>query len=291
MIKSLFFLSLYFSLPLMHAQSEGIAMEDQLVEAYAKITNSDNDSLRTLNHDDFYQLLKSVLDQPESFAYPFEKLPAISKLKPDDQSFRIYTWNLQNDRGEHDFYGLVQLNPKTNKNDQLLLELENQRGELQNIDNKTFGAEMWPGAVYYELQTIKKKGKVYYTLAGWRGKDKAIAQKLLDVMYFQGGKLKFGYPLFKVKNRTQRRVVFTFSGNVSMLLIYDSRVKRFVFDHLAPRNNIVSENRKFYGPDGSYQAFYYDKKTWVLEEIYDARNRNNNKDSFYNPVTKPEIED
>ena len=75
-----------------------------------------------------------------------------------------------------------------------------------------------------------------------------------------------------------------------MLLFYDEKNKRFVFDHLAAQNNIVTENFRFYGPDGSYDAFLKDKKEWLFEPKYDARNSDKNSDLFYNPVTDPDVE-
>jgi len=275
----------------MSGQDQLIEAENKLVVQYNAILDSGNDEVRTKGHDLFYQTMKKTLELPGAFEYPFDKLVTISKLQPDDNQFRIFTWNLQNDAGSHGFYGLVQLNPKITRNKvEKVIELINQPGVLEKTENKSFAANKWPGAVYYELIPFKKGGKTYYTVAGWRGFDKGLTQKILDVIVLQGESVKFGYPLFKMQNRSQRRVVFTFNGKISMLLFYDQKIKRFVFDHLAAQNNIVTENYRFYGPDGSYDAFIKDKKEWLFEPKYDARNKESKDDLFYNPVSDPDIE-
>ena len=276
---------------LVFSQQELITAEDSLVTQYNSILDSENDEDRNAAHELFYKTLKQSLVLNGAFEYSFDKLITISKLQPDDQSFRVFTWNLQNDAGSHRFYGLVQFNPKETKSKtEKIIELVNQQGVLEKTENKSFTATKWPGAVYYELIPFKKGGTTYYTVAGWRGFDTGLTQKILDVIVVQGESIKFGYPLFKMKGRTQRRVVFTFSGKVSMLLFYDEKNKRFVFDHLAAQNNIVTENFRFYGPDGSYDAFLKDKKVWLFEPKYDARNSDRNSDLFYNPVTNPDVE-
>ena len=272
------------------SQDRLIEAEDQLVVQYDAILESKSDEVRTKAHEVFYQTMKQTLVLPGAFDYPFDKLVTISKLQPDDQKFRIFTWNLQNDAGSHSFYGLIQLNPKNTRDKvEKVIPLINQTGVLEKTENKSYTALKWPGAVYYELVPFKKGGTTYYTVAGWRGYDLGLTQKLLDVIILQGETVKFGYPLFKMQNRTQRRVVFTFSGKVSMLLFYDEKNKQFVFDHLAAQNNIVTENSRFYGPDGSYDALKKEKKEWLFEANYDARNKESKSDIFYNPVTNPDV--
>ena len=276
---------------LVYGQQELLDFEDRLVNHYNAILDSKNDEARNEAHDLFYQTLKETLELKGSFEYPFDKLSTISKLQPDDDTFRIFTWNLQNDAGSHQFFGLIQINPKdTRDQSEKIIELANQIGVLEKTENKSYTAKSWPGAVYYELIPFKKGGNTYYTVAGWRGFDTGLTQKILDVIVIQGENVKFGYPLFKMSGRTQRRAVFTFSGKVSMLLYFDTKNKRFVFDHLAAQNNIVTENFRFYGPDGSYDAFLKDKKDWLYEANYDARNSAKNSDLFYNPVTDPDVE-
>jgi hypothetical protein len=291
MQKVIVFFFFVFFQTVFFGQDKMIEAEDQLVIQYNAILDSENDAERIKSHDLFYKTLKQTLLLPGAYEYPFDKLITISKLQPDDRTFKIFTWNLQNDAGSHHFFGLIQLNSKTTRNKSgKVIELVNQSGVLEKTENKSYTAVKWPGAVYYDLIPFKKGGNTYYTVAGWRGFDTGLTQKLLDVIVLQGESVKFGYPIFKMQNRSQRRVVFTFNGKISMLLFYDSNSNRFVFDHLAAQNNIVTENHRFYGPDGSYDAFIKEKKEWLYEPNYDARNNKKNKDLFYNPVTDPDVE-
>ena len=290
MRKWLFILWIFCQLPLF-GQQELIVAEDSLVFAYNRILEAENDDDRRKAGDDFYRIFKHALREPGAFDYAFDRVITVSNLVSDDKKFRIFTWNLMNDAGENRFFGLIQLNPKFSRDRQnKVIELVNQQGLLTGkSENKSFPASQWPGAVYYELVTVKKGGKMYYTFAGWRGYDAGLTQKLLDVMYFQGETVKFGYPLFKINGRLRRRVVFSYNGKVSMLLMYDAKTRRFVFDHLAPENSMAADNPRFYGPDGSYDSFYLEKNIWIFEAKFDARNKSDDSDIFYNPVNRPDV--
>ena len=158
-------------------------------------------------------------------------------------------------------------------------------------NTKSFGADKWPGAVYYQIITLKKGKQKYYTLAGWRGIDNGLTQKMIEVVYLSGDNVKFGYPIFKMEKKTQRRIVFTFSAKASMHLQFNDKLAQFTFDHLAPSSNLVVGQYRFYGPDGSYDALKKEKKYWEYFPNVDAKNQAKESDLFYTPVTKPEVED
>ena len=266
--------------------------EDQLVNLYNDILVSEGNNLRDSNNSAFYDLLKTTLSIKEAYDYPFDRLPTISKMNSDDKSLRIFTWNLQNNEGVHDFYGIVQINPKLTRNKEIkVMSLENQKGELIKTENKSYSADKWPGAVYYQIITVKKGKKKYYTLAGWRGIDNGLTQKLIDVIYLSGENVKFGYPIFKMEKKTQRRIVFSYSAKATMHLNYNDKLQQFTFDHLAPSSNLVIGQYRFYGPDGSYDAVKLEKKSWAYIANIDAKNQGKTSDLLYTPVTNPEIED
>jgi len=290
MRKFLLLSFLYLIMAPVYSQKALIDAENTLVTNYNKILDSKVDKDRNAANQIFYQNLKQALMLSGAFDYPFDKLVTISILSPDDKAIRLFTWNLQNDAGEEDFFGLIELNPSLTKNKaNKVIELINQKGELQKSDNKTFNADKWPGAVYYEVVPVKKGNTTYYTLAGWRGIDDGLKQKILDIVYIQSAKAKFGYPLFKMSNRTQRRVIFTFGGMTSMLLTFDDKNHRFVFEHLAPKNNLVVGNYRFYGPDGVYDSFVLEKKQWIYQSDIDVRNNKSSRDIFYNSPTKVKV--
>ncbi len=283
---------LAFSSSLLFAQREQIIKnEEELIKLYNKIILSEDNQSREEINASFFELLKTTLQLEESFEYPFDNLPTISKMQPEDNSLRVFTWNLQNNEGENDFFGLVQISPKLTRDKKVkVIVLQNQKGELIKSENKSFAANKWPGAVYYQIVTFKKGKQKYYTLAGWRGIDNGLTQKLVDVIYISGETVKFGYPIFKTERKTQRRIVFSYNSKISMHLKFDKKEEQFIFDHLAPSSNLVAGQYRFYGPDGSYDALKLEKKYWLFIPNIDAKNQSKESDIYYTPVTNPEID-
>jgi hypothetical protein len=58
-----------------------------------------------------------------------------------------------------------------------------------------------------------------------------------------------------------------------MSLRYEEDRKRIVFDHLSPPDASLKGQTQYYGPDLSYDAYYWKKGRWQLRENIDARNR------------------
>lgn len=265
--------------------------EDDLVTIYNQILLAEENEEREKYNQQFFDLLFTSLSLQGSFSYAFDNLPTISKMRSDDDLIKIFTWNLQNNEGKHAFFGIVQLSPKTTKTKkEKAIVLSNQKGELLKTEFKSFGKDKWPGAVYYQIITLKKGKQKYYTLAGWRGIDNGLTQKMIDVVYLNGESVKFGYPIFKMEKKTQRRIVFSYNAKATMHLQFNQRLEQFTFDHLAPSSNLVAGQHRFYGPDGSYDALKKEKKYWEYLPNVDAKNQAKESDIFYTPVTNPEVD-
>lgn len=285
-----FFLSSLF----IHAQDieqQLINNEDELVNLYNQLLLTQENDVRDSINNAFYELLAASLELKGAFNYTFDKLPTISKMQSEDKVLRVFTWNIQNNEGIHAFYGMVQLSPKVTKNKEVkCIRLSNQKGMLENTEMKSYGADKWPGAVYYQIIMFKKGKQKYYTLAGWRGIDDGLTQKLIDVIYVSSENVKFGYPIFKMEKKMQRRIVFSYNAKSSMHLQFSDNQDAFIFDHLAPSSSLVAGQYRFYGPDGSYDMLKREKKYWLYVPNMDAKNQEKDSDLFYNPVTKPDVD-
>ncbi len=275
------------------AQTEElIKIEDELVALYNDLLLAEDNQTREGFNTQFYEVLENALLLDESFDYPFDKLLTISKMLSSDKALRVFTWNLQNNEGINDFFGIIQLNPKNTRGHiQKVIPLLNQKGELIKAENKSFNPNQWPGAVYYQIISIKKGKQNYYVLPGWRGIDNGLTQKVIEVIHLNGDNVKFGYPVLKNDKKMQRRFVFSYNAKATMHLAFDEKKEQFVFDHLAPSSNLVQGQYRFYGPDGSYDALKFEKKNWEYIPNIDAKNQEKDSDLFYTPAGKPEIEE
>ena len=73
--------------------------EDTLITLGNKIWKMKDDSSRLSANTVFLEKYKVVLSLPAAFAYPFDSLSGISRLRSDDGKIRITTWNVPLKKG------------------------------------------------------------------------------------------------------------------------------------------------------------------------------------------------
>ncbi len=222
----------------------------------------------------FTALLTDVLNSPDNFGFN-ELPPNISVLKSPDQKFNIYTWTLSDDEGNYHNQGMIQLPPKKG-NASSVIPLMNISKSINNVQQKILSSDEWIGAIYYQIIPVKVKKKKFYILLGVDANNKLTRKKLIDVIWFDGEEIKFGYPIFQTEKKLVNRVIFEYSAQTSMSLRYQKKTKMIIFDHLAPSNPTLQGQFQFYGPDFSYDAFEFKNNKWVYVKDVDARNDSEN---------------
>lgn len=241
----------------------------------------------------FIQRLKTVLKRSDSYDYPFDSLVTVSRLRPSDNSFRIFTWQIVDPNKNCRYFGLVQRKHYFGKNQHRIIVIELR----DNVDNnRTLEASAltngeWFGAIYYKPKYddygvltytgtffrqkaltpgLKKEKVKFYVLLGWNGHDDATQYKVIDVILFpkaDSSKVNFGAPIFYLGSGIPKhRVVFEYSDNANFscnqALIDNGKLKKkklaIVFDHLAKSNKTRSTSNTWdYGADGSYDAIRF----------------------------------
>jgi hypothetical protein len=88
-------------------------------------------------------------------------------------------------------------------------------------------------------------------------------------------------PVFDGNGKTRDRVVFEYTRQVSMLLRYVPDQDLIVFDHLAPPDPKLKDQRDTYGPDLTYDGYKLRNGRWVYVENLDMRNLPDNHDDDY----------
>lgn len=249
-----------------------------------KATNSDADKMAANN--EFIITLERALKDEKSFQFPFDSLKGIGVLTSEDKKLRIYNWNIQKQDGTHEYFGFMQYNhPKLKKT--ILYKLNDKSSEIKNPDNSILDNNKWFGCLYYKIIVKKVKKNVYYYLLGWDGNDKASQKKIIDVAQFDNkGSVKFGADVFNYGKKFPKRIIFEFTQEATMSVKYDDRNDMIIFEHLSPRNSVLKGQYQFYGPDGSFDAFEYEKGNWTLIEDVDARNPKSYKDRQYKAPEK-----
>ncbi|MCB0792153.1 MAG: hypothetical protein H6595_12430 [Flavobacteriales bacterium] len=211
--------------------------------------------------------MRTVLDQEQAMEVPFTDVP-MGIVEPPDKAFRLFTWNVPREDGSHRFEGFLLLDRRKGP---LLIELTDRTKAIGPPENVELEPDHWYGAIYYGVVPQKRGGKTYYTLLGWKGYSKVETRKVIDVLRFRGDAPRFGAPLFDEGGVKKQRRVFAYSFQASMSLRYDPNTQRIVFDHLSPVRADMEGQPSFYGPDLSYDAYFWDKGTWTYQRDVDAR--------------------
>jgi hypothetical protein len=305
---SLFFIALSFGL---NAQTvKGITperldslknLEIQMQGQSENIIDGPDFSTRRTSCYGFIHNLAVALRIEGSYNYPFDSLKEISIANSPDNRFRIFTWNLRNEKESFRFYGVIQRNEKTGLR---MIPLFDAGPLIKKPEDTTVDNNYWWGALYYKILPVKVKGEMCYTLLGWNGADKKSNKKVIDVLRFQEGTPIFGAPIFKVgPNDIMYRVVFEYSNEVqNMVLKYEPEKKYIVFDHLAPLTAKAIGIYELYYPDGSYDYLEFKDNYWQLREMLfdngtiktandDIERRSNNYRKLHPPRDEPKKEE
>lgn len=232
-----------------------------------------NDSVaerRFVSCRDLISKLKTVLQTPNSFKYPFKKTEQISILYPQDSSFRIFTWQLKVSPDEYRYYGAIQMNTKQLK----MFPLIDRSANIENamsLEKLPLKNDDWYGALYYNIKEMKTNGETYYLVFGYDAFSRYHRRKLVDVLYFEDGIPHFGKEVFQyVKEEhgpgiVYRRIIKEYSATASIAMNYDAELDAIVFDHLMTVSGQYGEG-PVQVPDGTYSSYKFKKGMWHYED-------------------------
>ena len=247
--------------------------EDELGMMGQVVLNGRTDSIKRIQNEYMRAGFREMLKQKESYRHPFDRLRTISKLMAPDEKFRIYTWTLPLENGEHEFYGFIQI---PEEDEFRVVELNDGYRTMENPQFSLGSADNWYGALYYEIRKESYKGDDYYTLLGWNGKDRFSNQKLVEILHFDiADRPRFGKAIIHVDANPRTRFILEYAEDAGMSLRWDKGNKMYVFDHLVPRDGAQPGMYAFYVPDFSYDGLKFEKGTFQLKENIEAKNQRN----------------
>lgn len=257
---------------------------DSLNKYGKEIIESSTDEQKAAANTKFKAVLEEVLTNNASFDADFSKVEKISVLKA--HQLKLYNWTLPHTDGTYTYFAFTQF--KTADEKVIVTELIDKSAELDKLETKTFTANTWFGALYYEIIHDKKIGEDYYTVLGWDGNNLMTNKKVIDVIVVDNkGNIKLGAPIFKMEKRTQRRVIFEYSKNASMSLKYHPKQQQIIFDFLVPSSSRVKGIYEYYGPAlDTFDALTLNKNKWVYEKDVKIQLDKSAKDKNWNDPLK-----
>jgi hypothetical protein len=237
----------------------------------------------------FIPRLVQALKTEGSFDYPFDRVPNLSIVAPEDGRFRLFTFQMMLWDRTYRYFGAIQHEGKALRLTPLI------DGSLFITDSMarsaTLGADDWYGAIYYDVATRRHKGTTYYFLCGFDGWDLFSSRKLIEVLHFDDeGQPVFGAPMIEepvpsltdeefergrepVRSEEPGRLLhrwwIEYKKDAGASLRYDPELELFLFDHLIPENPLSAGIRSTYVPDGSYEGFGWEKGVWrYVEKVF-----------------------
>lgn len=250
------------------SQVDCVEKEQEIQNYFDALVKADDDSLKLVYCEQIQNSFQTLLQEEESFSYPFAKLNKMGKITSPDAAFRIYNWNCVLSDGSYRYFGLIQYPTKQG----IQVEVLHDSAQNANMMRSNSAAD-WPGALYYQIVPFKRKKESAYLLLAWDGNNMSTTKKMIEVLSFsQSGLARFGLPVIVWKGKLLHRVVFEYAKQARMSLQYKEKEKQIVFDHLAPSKPNYQNQFEYYGPDFSYDALQYRKGKWELIENIDVRN-------------------
>lgn len=220
-------------------------------------------------------LLSEYYEDPSHFDAELDSVPFLGQLSSPDNVVKMDCWNLAFENGELQYHCVMRHRPT--KETVAITIFQDNDSEWERIGRKPIRPNSWYGALYYKILADRYRGKTYYTVLGWDGKDNITNRKVVDVINIQGKSVILGSSIFKdEEDRPTNRLIYEYANDVSMALNYDEKEKMIIMDHLAPEDSRFVGQYQFYGPDFSYDALVFKKGEWVLLKDVFAKNRSLN---------------
>lgn len=260
------FVSVFIPLTFLHAQKIDTAFfrqkEAGLTELYQRIFETENTKTRNSYERDFLDSFKEILKLDNAFYFPFDSLKNIGRIQSDDDKLVVYTWNIPQKGGFHNYYCLLHYCIKKSK-EYKIVSL-NESASFYNVNRQDFADKnRWPGALYYEVITQKYKGEISYTLLGFNFNDLFTNLKLIELITFdENNDPVFPGQRFLYEGKYLNRIVFEYAERAQMTLNYNATTKKIIADHLSPIRESLEGQHQFYGPDFSYDSFEFTDGIW-----------------------------
>ena len=243
--------------------------EENLLRLTDSITMAKVERNRYVASYDFIKTLVEALKTRNSFDYSFSELETISLVYPEDRSFRIFNWQIQNLNGTYRHFGAIQINQAELK----LFPLVDVSDFTEEPQSKVFEGKDWYGCIYYNIITTEHRGKKMYNLFGWDGHDVFSNKKIIDVLTFdRKGVPSFGAPIFTQEKGGSKRVMrfmIEFKETAQTSLNFNDSEKMILYDNLITIHpESVGVNSELV-PDGTYRGMKWEKGHWRhIDKVY-----------------------
>lgn len=243
---------------------------DLLENLFSRLSGDTTDMEKERINDSIRVIIDRYVRSDSVFSHRFYNVRYLGQITSRDSVLKIIAWNLNLRNGKGKYFCYL-IRKAGNKN--LIYNLSAPYNEQPMRTDRTYAADEWYGALYYDLKPFVIGGRKCWVLLGLDYGNPLISRKLIDVLSFTPeDSLFFGRKCFENGDEMKFREVFEYSSGAMMSLRFASDTS-IVFDHLVPFGDSQKDNHQYYGPDYSYDAFIFEKGIWKFTLNVDARNR------------------
>ena len=236
--------------------------EQELNEISPILLNGKNELDRFSANEKFVEIWDLILDDPKSLKHKFESIENFPIITSKDKKLRIINWIVALDNNTYQYHGIVQYFNSSNKYQvSRLIPLS---GEMKNVESIKLENNNWYGALYYQMEEIKRGNKKFYVLLGWNGNDERSNIKVIDVLSVKKD-LVFGAPIFRVDKKRLNRYIIEYKEDASASIKFKKKEDKIVISNLIPLNDGMEGLYDYYVPDGSINAFELSNGSFKLK--------------------------
>jgi len=245
--------------------------EDSLQNLSLQIIQGRTATSRFEADSQFTKIFVRALKIKNSFYYPFDSLLTISKLVPEDSSFKIFTWQMVVNDYVTRQHGAIQM--RTQDGSLKLFPLIDKSDVTKDLDDTVGNNFGWIGAVYYKLVEKHAFEKDYYTLLGYDENNINSNKKVIEILTFQNGEPIFGGSYFSFQDnsvikKNKARYIMEFKKDASPRLTYDPDQDMIIYEHLISESG-EPQKKYTYIPDGDYEGLKWADGKWVhIQKVY-----------------------
>ena len=242
-----------------------------LEKLFVRLHSASEDSLRLRINDSIKLSVESLASSDKMVRHNYSNLKYLGQIASSDSLVKIITWNLvlTNEPGRYFCY-FIKRSSRGNANKIYFLTHAYDDNPIRT--DTVYTESDWYGALYYDIKPYNSEKRQSWVLLGINYSNPLMTRKIIDVLSFTSeGKLLFGRKWFDSGKSVNYRHVLEYSSKAVISLKFRSG-NSIVFDHLVPLAPDRNDDRLYYGPDYSYDAYLFKNGIWSLSVNIDARN-------------------
>jgi hypothetical protein len=246
-------------------------MSVALEKLFGRLRAVSEDSVRLRINDSIKLFIEDFIASDEVFRRTFSNLRYLGQITSSDSLIKIITWNLvlTHEPGRY-FCFFIRKSSDGIADNVYFLSRCYDDNQIQN--DTVYTQSDWYGALYYDIRPVFSDNRQCWILLGISYSNPLMTRKIIDVLSFTPeNKLIFGRKWFDSGGTINYRHVLEYSSSAIISLRFRSD-NSIVFDHLVPLAPAGNDDRLYYGPDYSYDAFIFKNGIWSLSLNIDARN-------------------